>query len=111
MTELKRFLARVVATALITLMTFPLMAEESNSATQSESDNDDRVTVLEQDDANESSGVLEEVITTGTRSNRPRTAADSTVPIDVLSGDEFDAFGGTNDLTDNLKALVPSYTA
>ncbi|MDX1555155.1 MAG: TonB-dependent receptor [Xanthomonadales bacterium] len=59
----------------------------------------------------EPTGALEEVITTGTRSSKPRTAADSTVPIDVLSGDAFDAYGGTNDLTDNLKALVPSYTA
>ena len=57
------------------------------------------------------SGALEEVITTGTRSTRPRTAADSTAPIDVLSGDEFNAYGGANDLTDNMKALVPSYTA
>jgi iron complex outermembrane receptor protein len=55
--------------------------------------------------------VLEEVITTGTRTSKERTASDSPVPIDVLSGEEFDAFGGTNDLTDNLKALVPSYTA
>jgi len=57
------------------------------------------------------SGMLEEVITTGTRSKRPRTAADSTVPIDVLSGEDFNAFGGQADLTDNLKSLVPSYTA
>ncbi len=68
-----------------------------------------RVTRLAQTDDNE--GVLEEVITTGTRSSRPRTASDSTVPIDVLSGDDFNAYGGTADLTDNLKALVPSYTA
>jgi iron complex outermembrane receptor protein len=68
-----------------------------------------RVTRLEQSDADE--GILEEVITTGTRSSRPRTAADSTVPVDVLSGEDFNAFGGTADLTDNLKSLVPSYTA
>jgi iron complex outermembrane receptor protein len=73
----------------------------------------DRVTELEQadQDSADAEGVLEEVITTGTRSTRPRTASDSTVPIDVLTGEDFDAFGGTNDLTDNLKALVPSYTA
>jgi len=55
--------------------------------------------------------VLEEVITTGTRSIKPRSAADSPVPVDVLSGREFTAFAGTADLTDNLKNLVPSYTA
>jgi iron complex outermembrane receptor protein len=63
------------------------------------------------DDAKNADRLLEEVVTTGTRSKKPRTAADSAVPIDVLSGDVFDAYGGTNDLTDNLKALVPSYTA
>lgn len=55
--------------------------------------------------------VLEEVITIGTRSKKPRTATDSPVPVDVISGEEFGAMGGTADLTDNLKALVPSYTA
>jgi len=55
--------------------------------------------------------VIEEVITTGTRSAKPRSAADSTVPIDVISDEEFSAMGNTADLTDNLSALVPSYTA
>ena len=53
----------------------------------------------------------EEIVTIGTRSAKPRSAADSTVPIDVFSGDEFNALGGTADLTDNIRALVPSYTA
>ena len=55
--------------------------------------------------------VIEEIVTIGSRSMKPRSAADSTVPIDVISGDEFNALGGTADLTDNLRALVPSYTA
>ena len=59
----------------------------------------------------EDEAVLEEVITTGTRSARPRTAADSPVPVDVLAGDDLTAMGNTADFTDNLKALVPSYTA
>lgn len=54
---------------------------------------------------------LEEVVTIGSRSAKPRSAADSTVPIDVISGDQFNSVGGTADLTDNLQALVPSYTA
>jgi iron complex outermembrane receptor protein len=33
------------------------------------------------------------------------------VPVDVLSEEDFRAFGGTADITDNLKSLVPSYTA
>ena len=55
--------------------------------------------------------VYEEIVTVGTRSAKPRSAADSTVPIDVISGDEFNALGGTADITDNIRALVPSYTA
>ncbi len=55
--------------------------------------------------------VIEEIITTGTRSAKPRSAADSTVPIDVIGGEEFNSLGAAADLTDNLKALVPSYTA
>ncbi|MBT8142519.1 MAG: TonB-dependent receptor [Gammaproteobacteria bacterium] len=55
--------------------------------------------------------VIEEVITIGTRSAKPRTAADSTVPVDVISAEDFNALGSTADLTDNLKAAIPSYTA
>lgn len=55
--------------------------------------------------------MIEEIVTLGTRSAKPRSAADSTVPIDVISGEDFNAMGGTADLTDNLKAIVPSYTA
>ncbi len=55
---------------------------------------------------------IEEVVTIGSRNAaKPRSASDSTVPIDVIGGDEFNSVGGTADLTDNLKALVPSYTA
>ncbi len=54
---------------------------------------------------------IEEIKTIGSRSAKPRSAADSTVPVDVIGGDDFNSVGGTADLTDNLKALVPSYTA
>ena len=54
---------------------------------------------------------IEEIVTIGSRSAKPRSATDSTVPIDVISGDDFNSVGGTADLTDNLKALVPSFTA
>lgn len=55
--------------------------------------------------------VMEEVITIGTRSKKPRTATDSPVPVDVFSGEEFTSLGNNADITDNLKSLVPSYTA
>ena len=57
------------------------------------------------------SEAIEEIVTLGHRSAKPRSAADSTVPIDVLSAEEFNRVGNAADITDNLKALVPSYNA
>ncbi len=59
----------------------------------------------------ESDRVMEEVVTTGTRSSKERSVSDAPVPIDIISADDFNALGGSADLTDNLRALVPSYTA
>lgn len=64
--------------------------------------------VMAQDDNEEA---LEEVVVVGSRSAKPRSATDSPVPVDVLSGEQFNAFGNAVDITDSLKALVPSYTA
>ena len=61
--------------------------------------------------AQEGDELIEEIVTTGTRSAKPRSAGDSPVPVDVINADDFTAFGNTADLTDNIKALVPSYTA
>lgn len=54
---------------------------------------------------------IEEVITIATRSSKERSASDAPVPVDVISGEDFDAVGNTADITDNLKASVPSFTA
>ena len=54
---------------------------------------------------------IEEIITTGTRSAKPRSAGDSPVPVDVIGGDDLNAIGNTADLTDNIRALVPSFQA
>ena len=54
---------------------------------------------------------IEEVVSLGSRSARARTASDSTVPIDSLSAEQFGSVGNASDVTDNLKAFVPSYTA
>lgn len=54
---------------------------------------------------------LEEVVVLGTRSQKPRTVSDSPVPVDVLNAEEFNSLGNTVDITDNLKSLIPSYTA
>ena len=54
---------------------------------------------------------VEQIAVIGSRSNKVRTVAESPVPVDILSADELNAMGGTADMTDNLKVLVPSYTA
>jgi iron complex outermembrane receptor protein len=54
---------------------------------------------------------LEEVIVTGSRSQKPRSVSDSPVPIDVLSADDLNAEGNAADITESLRMLVPSYTA
>ncbi len=54
--------------------------------------------------------VIEEVVSIGTR-GKPRSVSDSTVPVDVISEEDFNMLGNGADITDNLKALVPSYTA
>ena len=50
---------------------------------------------------------IEEIITTGTRRSQ-RSASDSSVPVDVISGEEFENMG-TADLNDMLKTAIPSY--
>lgn len=64
-----------------------------------------------QESGQDSAGNVEELVVLGSRSAKARSAADSPVPVDVISGDEFAALGNGADITDNLKALVPSYTA
>ncbi len=53
---------------------------------------------------------IEEVIAIGTR-GQPRCASDSPVPVEAIRSEELLALGNSADLTDNLKMLVPSYTA
>ncbi|MCY7297054.1 TonB-dependent receptor plug domain-containing protein [Alteromonas sp. a30] len=52
-----------------------------------------------------------ETISIVSRSPTPRSVDDSPVPVDVFSGEQFNALGNAADITDNLKSLVPSYTA
>ena len=67
--------------------------------------------VLAQQEQQQEENVLEEVITLGTRTTKPRSVTDSTVPVDVFSSEDISAMGNTADITDALKTLVPSYTA
>lgn len=51
--------------------------------------------------------VMEEVVTIGTR-GKPRSATDSTAPVDVISGDDFVNQGGV-DTANLLRNVVPSF--
>ena len=74
--------------ALCLALTSPAFANDNDEENKNINDEEQtRTTVLAQTDGADTA--LEEVITTGTRSSRPRTAADSTVPIDVLSGKTY----------------------
>jgi iron complex outermembrane receptor protein len=64
-----------------------------------------------QDSADAGADEAETVLIIGSRSQKTRTIADSPVPVDILNADDLNSIGGTADLTDNLKALIPSYTA
>lgn len=65
------------------------------------------VSVAQAQGAQAGQEAIEEIITTGTR-RAQRSAADSSVPIDVISGSEFENMG-TADLDDMLRNTVPSY--
>jgi len=54
---------------------------------------------------------IEKIQIVGSRSLKERSVVDSPVPVDIISADDINAVGGTADMTDNLKALIPSYTA
>ena len=55
--------------------------------------------------------LVEELVVVGSRSAEARSASESPVPVDVLSGDQLRRIGNAADITDSLRALVPSYNA
>ena len=64
-------------------------------------------TSVAQEAGGAAAGPLEEVVVVGTR-RRDRSAADSPVPVDVVTGDDFLAHGDT-DMDNLLSSTVPSY--
>ncbi len=93
-------------TAGAVLMAQALIAQpEEDAAASAAEDTAEEVVAEEQEDFSD------EIVVLGSRSTKPRSVADSPVPVDIISAEEFNAMGNTADLTDNLKALVPSYTA
>ena len=63
------------------------------------------------EDSDQEAEFSEAIVVLGTRSAEPRSVTDSPVPIDVITSEDFTALGNSADLTDNLRTLVPSYTA
>lgn len=59
----------------------------------------------------EPTAISESIVVLGSRSSEPRSITDSPVPIDIIQAEDFNALGNSADLTDNLRTLVPSYTA
>ena len=57
--------------------------------------------------AQEGAGAIEEVVVTGSR-RAGRSATQSAVPVDVLTGEDI-ANQGTSDMDDMLRNLLPSY--
>ncbi|MDP7591773.1 MAG: TonB-dependent receptor [Litorilituus sp.] len=68
-------------------------------------------TVLAESAAEVKKDDVEVISIIGSRSSKQRTVADSPVPVDIINADDINAVGGAADMTDNLKALIPSYTA
>ncbi|MFK7888527.1 MAG: TonB-dependent receptor plug domain-containing protein [Gammaproteobacteria bacterium] len=66
--------------------------------------------VLAQSDEDQSTRQLEEVVILGSRSSTARSAMDSTVPVDVISGDDLRAQGSTDPI-DVLTSVIPSFNA
>ena len=55
--------------------------------------------------------VIDEVVVIGSRSVKERSVSDSPVPVDIIAGNDFIALGNIQDITDLLRASVPSFTA
>ncbi len=68
------------------------------------------LTSVEAEAASGADTEIEEVVVIGSR-NPGRSAEQSTAPIDVISGADFDRLGNAPDITDNLRAAVPSFNA
>jgi iron complex outermembrane receptor protein len=91
-------------------LTMPLFAEEADQ----DGDDQDAASSQSSDQAaasaEDEAGMLEEILVTGSRSSRGRTATDSTVPIDSFNASDISQ-ESVGDMTDTIRNLVPSYTA
>ena len=105
---LNRVWAAMIAGAI--LCTLPTIAQAQEDPNETAADEATEAQDSEQD-SDQPSEFAEEIVVLGSRSVEPRSVIDSPVPVDVISGEDFNAIGNSADLTDNLRTLVPSYTA
>lgn len=54
---------------------------------------------------------VEAITVIGSRNRRARDVLDLPVPIDIFSVVQFNSIGNSADITDNLRSIMPSYTA
>ncbi|MFQ5526472.1 MAG: TonB-dependent receptor plug domain-containing protein [Thermoanaerobaculia bacterium] len=92
-------LAMVAVIAVTFSLAPPIRAQDDDA----DSDSQEELTAEEE--------ISESIVVLGSRSTEPRSVVDSPVPVDLIQAEDFNALGGSADLTDNLKTLVPSYTA
>ena len=90
-----------LALAIALAMSGSAIAQENPPAASADTTSTEFSDILEQ------VVVLDELVVTGSRA-QPRSVAESAVPIDVVSGEDFVNQGGT-DLPDLLRNVVPSY--
>jgi iron complex outermembrane receptor protein len=87
------------------LVAQPAIAQSDEDAAEGAADEMDEAVEEEQDEFSE------EIVVVGSRSKKARSVTDSPVPVDLIQAEELSTIGNVADLTDGLKALVPSYTA
>ncbi len=105
---MKRNLWKLVWAAMIAVA---LLAVPVSIAQSEEDANADPQDEAMADEESGQADFEEEIVVLGSRSAEPRSVTDSPVPVDVITNEDFNALGNAADLTDNLKMLVPSYTA
>ncbi|MEE8522669.1 MAG: TonB-dependent receptor plug domain-containing protein, partial [Thermoanaerobaculia bacterium] len=106
--SMKRNLWKLVWAAMIAVA---LLAVPVSIAQSEEDANADPQDEAMADEESGQADFEEEIVVLGSRSAEPRSVTDSPVPVDVITNEDFNALGNAADLTDNLKMLVPSYTA
>ena len=111
---MKRNIWQLVCAAMVVgaLLVVPVaIAESEEDAAEDTQDEASAEETGADEDSDQTTDFGEVIVVVGSRAPEPRSVLDSPVPIDVITGDDFNTLGNSADLTDNLRTLVPSYTA